>query len=43
MEDKLKEQVAGLELAMMFVLCDNLALHTHIPNITWWPQAGFLR
>ncbi len=33
-EDKLKEQVAGLELETMFVLCGNLALHTHIPNIS---------
>jgi hypothetical protein len=40
MEDKLKEQVAGLELAMMFVLCDNSALHIYIPNIACWPQAG---
>jgi hypothetical protein len=33
MEDKAKEQVAGLELGTMFVLCGNSALHTHIPNI----------
>jgi hypothetical protein len=33
MEDKLKEQVGGLELGMMFVLCGNSALHTHIHNI----------
>ncbi len=33
MEDKLKEQVAGLELGMMFVMCGNSTLHTHIPNI----------
>ncbi len=28
MEDKLKEQVVG----MMFVLCGNSVLYTHIPN-----------
>ncbi len=33
MEDKVKEQVAGLELQHMFVLCGNSALRTHIPNI----------
>jgi hypothetical protein len=33
MEDKAKEQLAGLELGTMFVLCGNSALHTHIPNI----------
>jgi hypothetical protein len=33
MEDKAKEQVAGLELGTMFVLCGNSTLHTHIPNI----------
>jgi hypothetical protein len=33
MEDRAKEQVAGLELGTMFVLCGNSALHTHIPNI----------
>jgi hypothetical protein len=33
MEDKAKEQVAGLELGTMFVLCGNFALHTHITNI----------
>jgi hypothetical protein len=33
MEDKVKEQVAGLELGTMLVLCGNSALHTHIPNI----------
>ncbi len=33
MEGKMKEQVAELELGMMFVLCGNSALHTHIPNI----------
>jgi hypothetical protein len=37
MEDKVKEQVADLELGMMFVLCRNSTpppLNTHIPNIT---------
>jgi hypothetical protein len=38
MEDKLKEQVAGLELATMFVLCGNSSLHTHIPNIAMFAQ-----
>jgi hypothetical protein len=33
MEDRAKEQVAGLEMGTMFVLCGNFALHTHIPNI----------
>jgi hypothetical protein len=33
MEDKAKEQVAGLELGTMFVLCGKSALHPHIPNI----------
>jgi hypothetical protein len=33
MEDKVKEQVAGLELGMMFVLCGNWALPIHISNI----------
>jgi hypothetical protein len=33
MEDRAKEQVAGLELGTMFVLCGNSALHTHVPNI----------
>ncbi len=33
MEDKLKEQVAGLEIGTIFVLCGNSALHTHITNI----------
>jgi len=33
MEDKEKEQVAGLELQQMFVLCGNSALRTHIPSI----------
>ncbi len=33
MEDKVKEQVAGLELQHMFVLCGNSVLRTHIPNI----------
>jgi hypothetical protein len=33
MEDKLKEQVAGLDLGTMFVLCGDLALHNHFPNI----------
>jgi hypothetical protein len=31
MEDELKEQVAGLELGTMFVLCGNSALHNLIP------------
>jgi hypothetical protein len=33
MEEKLKEQMGGLELGTMYVLCGNSALHTHIPNI----------
>jgi hypothetical protein len=33
MEDKTKEQVAGMELGTMFVPCDNSALHTNIPII----------
>jgi hypothetical protein len=33
MEDKVKEQAAGLELLHMFVLYGYLALRTHIPNI----------
>ncbi len=33
MEDRPKEQVAGLELGTMFVLCGNSALHMQIPNI----------
>ncbi len=33
MEDKAKEQVAGLELGTMLMLCGNSALHPHIPNI----------
>ena len=31
--DKVKDQVAGLELGQMFVLCGSLALRTHISNI----------
>jgi hypothetical protein len=34
MEDKLKEQVASLELGIMSLLCGNSALHTHFPKIT---------
>jgi hypothetical protein len=30
MEDKLKEQVSGLELGKMFMMCGNSALHTCI-------------
>jgi hypothetical protein len=30
MEDKVKEQVAGLELQHMFVLCGNSALDMHL-------------
>ncbi len=30
MEDKLKEEVSGLELGTMFMMCGNLALHTCI-------------
>jgi hypothetical protein len=33
MEDKVKKQVAILELQHMFVLSGNSALRTHIPNI----------
>jgi hypothetical protein len=33
MEDKLKEQAGSLELGIMFVLCGDTAMHTHIPNI----------
>jgi hypothetical protein len=33
MEDKVKEQVARLELGHMFTLCGNLLLSTHIPTI----------
>jgi hypothetical protein len=33
MEDKVKEQVTGLELRHMFILCCNSALCTHIPNV----------
>ncbi len=32
MEDKVKEQVARLEMETMFVLCGNSAMHTHIPS-----------
>ncbi len=32
MEDKLKEQVAGMELGMMFILCVNSGLYMHIPK-----------
>jgi hypothetical protein len=32
MDDRLKEQVSGLELGTMFVLCGNSPLHTHVPN-----------
>jgi hypothetical protein len=32
MEDKLKEQVAGMELGTMFVLCINSGLYMHIPK-----------
>jgi hypothetical protein len=33
MEDKVKEEVAGLELHHMFLLCGNSTLRTHIPSI----------
>ncbi len=37
LENKVKEQVATLELGHMFVLCGNsCALCTHIPNIVVW-------
>jgi hypothetical protein len=32
-EDMLKEQVAGLKLGTMFVVCGNSPLHAHVPNI----------
>jgi hypothetical protein len=40
MEDKMKDQVARLDLQHMFVLCGNSALCTHIPNLAVFAHQG---